>query len=34
MSPPILHVEALNPLVPQNVTVFGDRVFKEEIKLK
>ena len=31
---PILHVEVLNPLVPQNVTVFGDSVFKEAIKLK
>ena len=34
LSPPILHVEVLNPTVPQNVTVFGDSISKEAIKLK
>ena len=32
MASPILHVEVLNPPVPQNVTL--ETVFKEAIKLK
>ena len=31
---PKIHMLKSQPLVPQNVTVFGDRAFKEVIKVK